>query len=418
MRFARLPRLKPSWLKLPHWWRPWRQPRPNPSRRGLPQKSLSRLLAVLALVVGTAALVLGAPARRGLIPETAAQTAALAGDAAIARDLSGISGLEIEVLTSARDALGGWGPVIRKVYVYQALADQVKPAPQDRRELIEAVKKGHDPLQILTLYQYTRQRGLAASEIHQPLFLRAQGKGWGEALAPLEERSPGGKGLSREEIREALAGGLTLEDILAGDQLALAARVDVRELLKERKAGRKWDELEAEHDREGKLEKARREGETGRSELARRLKEKGYHDGDIRPAEILAAAVGIDPEALLASVKDDYPLEQAARELGLKAKREREARVEAEAAAEIAAQAVAPMAAQAAGEPGWGQVQPASQATQTAIERYQVRGQTVYDLQNAARLAQETGRPVQQILAGREQGRGWPEILAQARGAR
>ncbi len=389
----------------------WRLPHFRP-----PGMSLPRLLAVLVLVIGTAALVFGAPALRGLILGTAAQNAALPGDVAIARDLSGISGLEVEVLTSARDALGGWGPVIRKVYVYKALAGEVKPAPpQDRRELIEAVKKGHDPLQILTLYEYTRQRGLAAADIHEPLSLRAQGKGWGEALARLEERSPGGKGLSREEIRAALADGLSLDDILAGDRLALAARVDVRDLLKERKAGRKWDELEANHDKEGKLEKARRESERGRSALAKRLKEKGYQDDDIRPAEILAAAVGVDPEALLASVRDDYPIEQAARELGLRAKREREARPEAEAPAEIAVQATdqttAQAAAQGAGEPG-------RSPSPAGLEQFKARGHTVYDIQNAARLARETGRPVETILAEREKGRGWPEILAQVRGGR
>lgn len=331
------------------------------------------LVGLLALLVPLALMV-------------SAAGSAAKGDQGPLDDLRDLTGLPAGTLKALHARLDDWNAIVRRAPIYAALVERMAAMGDEKRFVLKTIEQGFDPVDALSAVDYLLARSIPLSELPGVMAGRSLGKGWDAVLDPvrarygLAETNP----FSKDEIRAFLADGLTPEDIVEALGLAEASGSGARDLLGERLAGKGWDELAASCDPEGKSA-SQKAAAIGSEE--QRLLDLGYDLPQIRQAQVLGRALGVDAESLLAETGPDRPVQQVSADRGARAKKARD------------------RAAVKGLEEKYG-------ATEDAMARWTSLGLNPHEIENVLRLAREKGADPEAVVQQRLAGTGWEEILA------
>ncbi len=275
-------------------------------------------------------------------------------DNQIAIDLAALSGLSKSAVLRLYDAIGDWDTVRQNIFVYKKILDTLGKNQAAYKEVF------------LLIAEYKAENILAVHE-----FLAANCSDFGLAGALLAEHAKGTemelvlsntlnmkdfkhyKPADEELIRSWMKDGYTPQDILNADSIARAKDMDIAKVLELKKNFESWEQV------------------------GNQLAYKFEKANDKATLNIKKAAGN---QAISA---EDY--ESAVKKANAKAEKEKE-KIEQEICRE-------------------------HNLTRVQLGKYKEDGFSVWEVQNAARLAEKSGASIDEILQERKTGKSWEEII-------
>ncbi len=281
-----------------------------------------------------------------------------AADLRLAGDLAALSGLDRETVLKLYDAVGSWDTVRENIFLYKRVLNLAKQDP-DAYEKVFAAAKKYKAGDMLTVYEFLAGHNCDLKRAEEHLSKHAGGTSLEDILAQaLDEKTykvyqPAGE----DQVRAWLNAGYLPQDIINADAAARAKDLLITDVLALKKDSVTWDKI-------------------GRK-LGYEFKVPAAPDA---PAVTLTIREAGGDRTVSAR---DY--ETLVKEANTKAEKDKAAREE-----------------KICRELG---------LTAAQLAEYKAQGLTIWDMQNAARLAKKSGAALEQILQERRDGQTWETII-------
>lgn len=274
-------------------------------------------------------------------------------DRLIARNLAAISGLSKSDVFHLYDARGSWEPVKENIFVYKKILGHLPNGFWSGRKTYGLIKI-YETGDILATTEFVSNYGSDYSQVEELLKQHAQGRSLEDIFActvsskAYAAYQPGG----REQIRQWLAAGYQPQDIINADAIAMAKDMPIDQVLAMKTSATRWEAI---------------------------AKSLNY---ELKSGETMAVVTLPSNES--ATSASDY--ESIVKEANQKAEQNKT----------LSEQALA---------------QDLGLSSKQMAE-YKDRGFTFRDIQNAYRLARDTGTDIEQIFQERATSEDWKDIIA------
>lgn len=276
-------------------------------------------------------------------------------DIKMAQDLAVLSGMSKETVLELYDAVGSWDTVRDNIFVYKRILDLVKNDAGAYAEAFEVIA-GYDAGNVLTVYEFLANNDRGFKQAKRLLGDHAKGTSMEAVLASASDDKeykfykPAGE----DQVRRWLGEGFLPQDILNADMIGRAKDKSITHVLSMKNDTNTWEQVG---------------------------KKFGY-----KFDESIGAAASIKVRGATGTLSfkgDDY--EEAVKKANAKAEQDR---VEMEK-----------------------KICRESGLSIEQIDEYKNQGLTVWDIQNALRLAQKSGDSIDKILQERKDGKDWKAII-------
>lgn len=257
-----------------------------------------------------------------------------------AADLASLSGLPADMVFDLYDADGSWESVKQNILIYRTILDTM-PANGSQNQIVDLAEK-YEARDILAVVQFAAKYQRNAGVVEDILAKHAEGKNLEDLFAAeiTNHEYANYHPADKEEIRQWLAAGLTPEDIIQADTIAIAKDMKLQTVIEMKRDDVSWEEIgkklhfmtekaEAQAqitlpaangpetlsapDYESLIQKANQSADQNQQKAIEELSvklgtkpekinaliQKGYHRGEIINAYHLAEKAGTTPDKVL-----------------------------------------------------------------------------------------------------------------------
>lgn len=276
-------------------------------------------------------------------------------DVKYASELSALSGLPSETILRLYDSVGSWEAVRQNLFVFRRILGFAQQDTDAYDKVFDLASKFKAD-EMLTVYEYAYRCSNNFDLAEQMLEKHSGGTSLENVLAEAETAKPYKvyKPAGEEQIRQWLNEGYIPQDVLSADELARAKDMDIAAVLALKNSETNWQDIGQKLSYKFEDEQARQatinvQGVTGNLSFKGRDYEAAINQANKKAEEQYLA--------LEDKVRQDYGV------------------------------------------------------TKEQMQAYKEKGFTVRDIQNAARLSQKSGTPLDKILQERTDGKSWEEVI-------